>query len=403
MSIISKIIYYLKTEGLLYVTKVAINRLFNVALKLRYTSKDLKNIIIMESHNDFDCNCGAFFNYLIEKGINKKYKIIWLVKNKVLFELPDNVKAINIHKLSFSKNYYICRAKIILYEDLTIQPIWDNQTVIYCTHGISFKNVKGHINVSDKVSYVLSPSANFDPLMCEILSIPFPNDKMIHLGFPSHDVMFSKDIKEFNKFVKRSFKKSILWMPTFRKSKSGRVDSEIKFPYGIPLFDTSEQLNSMDTFLALNDFLLIVKFHPMQDMSNIVLPNKLNNIVFLDAKRAKDLDIDVYRLMACVDAMISDYSSAAYSFLLLDKPIGFVLSDLEQYKIGLVNNNIGEIDILPGEKIYTVDDMKHFINDLAVNADCYAEKRKELTEWLYEYVDGKASNRLAEFLSLEKD
>ena len=56
-------------------------------LMLFLRDKPLRDIIVIESHNDFDCNGGAFYDYLIDHGYNKKYKIVWLIKNTKL--VPD--------------------------------------------------------------------------------------------------------------------------------------------------------------------------------------------------------------------------------------------------------------------------------------------------------------------------
>ena len=53
--------------------------------------KNLNDVIMIESHNDFDCNGGAFYNYLIKNGYNKKYKIVWLVRKKAKSKFPTNV------------------------------------------------------------------------------------------------------------------------------------------------------------------------------------------------------------------------------------------------------------------------------------------------------------------------
>ena len=57
--------------------------------------KNLNDVIMIESHNDFDCNGGAFYNYLIKNGYNKKYKIVWLVRKK--------------RNLSFLRTLKLCR------------------------------------------------------------------------------------------------------------------------------------------------------------------------------------------------------------------------------------------------------------------------------------------------------
>ena len=394
--------YYLKTKGIAFVIQEVISRVFFALLKLRYNATDLENIIIMESHNDFDCNCGAFYNYLIDHKLNTKYQIIWLIKNKAPQNLPYNVKTFNIDKLSFLKNYYLCRAKYILYEDRTVSRIWNEQIVVYCTHGgVTFKNVKNHLKVSDAVSYILSPSSNYDPLMCENYSIPYPNNKMLHFGYPSNDCLFATDNTELDKLTKKHYSKSVLWMPTFRISKSGRNDSSIQQPFGIPLIESTQQLFDIDDFLSKNNMLLVIKFHPMQDLRGLALPESLKNIIFIDAQKMKDYDLDVYRLMSCMDAMIGDYSSAAYSFLLLNRPLGFILSDINNYKPGLTYYSIEGMNTLPGERIISLTQLELFFAKIINNEDDYAASRKTLAKWLYDYQDGYASSRLAAFLNLE--
>ena len=46
------------------------------------------NTIVIESHNDFDENSGAFYNYLIKHHYNNKYKIVWLLRHKAPDYLP---------------------------------------------------------------------------------------------------------------------------------------------------------------------------------------------------------------------------------------------------------------------------------------------------------------------------
>ena len=88
---------YLKKNGIKHVIKIIwrykidliIKQIMGVFLK----NSKLKDIIVIESHNDFDCNGGAFYKYLIRKGYNKKYKIVWRLKNPKLIKgnLPYNV------------------------------------------------------------------------------------------------------------------------------------------------------------------------------------------------------------------------------------------------------------------------------------------------------------------------
>ncbi len=363
--------------------------------------KPLKDSIVIESHNDFDCNGGAFYNYLIEHGYNNKYHIVWLIKNKLNNKLPANVKAYKLTRFSLWKCCAIARAKYILSDDFITEKVRPDQKTFYCTHGgCTFKNVKGLIVVPESIDYILSSSKSYDPYICDNFSIPYPNDRMLHLGYPSNDILFNKEIKKLEGITGKSYKKTILWMPTFRKScgVASRVDTTKELELGIPMYETVEQVAELNEYLKAYDSLLIIKLHPRQDLSSVDRLFGFSNILVLTGDKVKELGIDTYELMAEADALLSDYSSSAYSYILTNRPIGFVLADLDDYKLGF---SVKDFDkFLPGDKIYTVQDMERFIQNVLADNDSYKEERTEFIKWLYEYQDDKASERLAEFMGL---
>lgn len=99
------------------------DKLCMLVMKHICASKPLKNIIVLESHNDFDSNTGAFYDYLIKHHYNRKYKIIWRTKNKAPENLPENVYCFNIIKPGIKKAYYICAAKYWFYGDSTMKKV----------------------------------------------------------------------------------------------------------------------------------------------------------------------------------------------------------------------------------------------------------------------------------------
>lgn len=369
-----------------------------IACITKYRRGNLKNSIIIESHNDFDCNGGAFYRYLIDHEYNYKYKIVWLIKHPLKEKLPYNVLAFDIFKFSLKKCYYIATSKFLLADDIITPKAREDQISIYCTHGgVTFKNVKGLIVLPEEIDYILSPSERYDPLMCENYSIKHPNGKMLHIGFPSNDVFFNIEKCDY-KNSGELYDFNILWMPTFRKNMSGRVDSLGEYPFGIPLFKEISQLLRLNEMMKKKKSRLIIKLHPMQDLTEINRWPELSNIVVLDSKRTKELRIDVYELMLLSDAMISDYSSAVYSYIMLDRPIAFVLSDFQQYKLGFSVQDMNQF--LCGNQIYSIDEFFNFIVGVVEGRDYYADKRRKLVKWIYDYLDGDASKRLVEFMKL---
>jgi len=396
-------IEYIKKKGIKNLTRTVFKYKIDVVIKkiiILFTKhKPLLDCIIIESHNDFDCNGGAFYNYLIDNNFNKKYKIIWLVKNDTPKDLPLNVKTFSLFRPSIKKDYYICRAKVML-ADCDITPKErDDQISVFCTHGgISIKNTRGYLFVPDYIDYILSPSHNFDKILCDKYSLSYDDQRIIHIGYPYNDIYFENTRGELNKITSKKYNKTILWMPTFRKNAS-RNDSKAQLTYGIPIIENADDFFELNEELCKYNILLIIKYHPMQDLNVIKRIPELTNIIGLDKYDMKRKHLDNYRLMAEVDALLSDYSASSYSYILLNRPIGFVLADLKDYKAGLVVDNPD--DYMPGEKIYTKDQLFRFIYDVNENNDIYKNERENLCDYLYEYRDGKTCERLSMLLNLK--
>lgn len=378
-----------------------LNNIFLKIGKILFSNAKIRNTIIIESHNDFDCNGGAIYYFLLKHNYNEKYKLIWLVKNKVIKKLPDNVKCFDFYQPSIKKTWYIATAKYLFSDNYVTNKMKQEQLSIYCTHGgCTIKNVKGIVVVPDDVDYILSSSNNFDPIMCDNYSIPYPNKRMLHFGFPSNDVFYTNCEDELRKITQKEYGHVILWMPTFRKIKDNinRIDGSFNQPLGIPIFTNKNELADLNKILSTLDCLLIIKIHPMQDPSTIRELSNQSNITVLSAEKTKELEVDNYRLMKHANALISDYSSATYSYLLLDRPIGFVLEDLDTYKRGLIVSNFK--DYMPGQIINSLPEFISFCENVCHGIDCYSRERKKLLDWLYENKEGHSVEKLIDFLRI---
>lgn len=398
-----QIIQYLRANGFKraievlwkYKIEIVLEKIINIFTK----NKPLQNKIVIESHNDFDCNGGAFYNYLVDNGYNKKYKIVWLVRKKVEKKLPKNVESVPLYGPSIRKAYHMCTAKYFTYDCEGGKKIRQDQIIVYCSHGAGgLKNVKGKILIPDDVNYILVQSERYAPIQANQWSVSLDNKRLVSIGYPSHDVFFDDNFNEIEKITKDKFKKIILWMPTFRKGGGfNRNDSLKEQKLGIPLIESLEEYTSLNDKLKKMDILLIIKIHPKQDLSNLGI-KKLSNIIVLTANDVKKLNVDNYRLMKCTDALISDYSGAAYDYLQLNKPIAYVLDDMNEYKIGFVVDDIHKL--IAGQEIYNIEDMMKFIKDVSDENDIYKDKREEIKNYIYEFNDGNSCERLAKLLKL---
>lgn len=403
MSKIKTAIAEYREHGLLYVMKhVGIelpDRLNALIGKLVFSKLPLKNTVIIESHNDFDLNGGAFYQFMLDNGINEHWRIVWLITHKKPAELPYHVRCFDYYKPSIIKEYFCCTAKVLLNDDKFTRKRREGQICIYCMHGsVGMKDLHGLISVPDYVDYILSPSAWHDPDLCWNLSVPYPNDRMLHIGFPSDDNLFNGSSDEYTRIRQSRYSKYVLWMPTLRSNSKNRNDSTDELPFGIPLVKTKEQLERINSFCREHDCLLIIKIHPMQRKETYQGLEDLSHIAILDGDRVKALGIDNYRLMKSCDAFMSDFSSSTYSFLMLNRPVAFDFSDLEYYKHAMPKKIIDSYT--PGAKVYSIDDFIAFLRSVCDGEDAYLEERSAFVEKLYTYRDGNACRRLAEFVGM---
>lgn len=399
-------IKYIKTNGIKHffdvIYQYKINEVLFKIMKLFFKNAKVKKIIVIESHNDFDCNGGAFYDYLIKNNYNNTYKIVWLLKNKESFKknLPYNVTAVPLLKPSIKKNYYLNVAKFLLADNTINRKAKKEQKSFYLTHGggAGFKNVKGLISIPDTVDYILAQSDDYIPIHADQFCMKYPSDKFVVLGFPVHDYLNSDNHGEIKKITNNEYKKIVMWMPTFRKGIAfNRNDSNLELPLGIPLIKRMDEYEELNTLLNENDVLLIIKIHPMQDLENLKIKD-MSNIVVLTGQDVKNSNIDNYKLLSCTDALMTDYSGVAYDYLQLNRPIAYVLDDMNEYKLGFVFEDIREF--MSGKEVYNFNDLKNFIIDVVNEKDDYIERRKEMRKFLYKYNDTNNSERLAKFMQL---
>ena len=165
------------------------------------------------------------------------------------------------------------------------------------------------------------------------------------------------------------------------------------------MFNNIDEYNQINEFFKSNESLLIIKIHPKQDLSNLKIENK-SNIKVLAGETIKKLKINNYKLMNCSDALISDYSGAAFEYLQTDKPIAYVLDDMKDYKQGFVVEDIHTL--IAGEEIYNLNDFKNFVSNVINEKKKKKKRRREVRDYIYNYNDGNSCKRLTELLNMVK-
>ena len=99
-----------------------------------------------------------------------------------------------------------------------------------------------------------------------------------------------------------------------------------------------------------------------------------------------------------MDAMITDYSSIVFDYMLLDRPCAWVLEDREHYKIRYLMDDPDKY--MPGEKIYKMEELLNFLKDVSDGRDPYRKERREICARCNPPAEGRGCEHLAEVLGL---
>ncbi len=222
-----------------------------------------------------------------------------------------------------------------------------------------------------------------------------PETKVIYGELPRNDVLFSGRGRELEKLVEGSYDKVVMWAPTLREVKKGnRSDSSREYPFGISVVYREEEMEQLNEFLRQKEILLLLKIHPNQKKN--YRDREYSNIRYLDAKAIKK--VHAYKLLTQMDAMISDYSSIVYDYMLLDRPIAWALDDMEEYQLPFLMEN--PLEYMPGEKLYCFQDLLRFLEQVKRGEDPYRQERALIAARCNAPMEGKGCEHIAQFLGL---
>ncbi|HEX6812627.1 MAG TPA: CDP-glycerol glycerophosphotransferase family protein, partial [Planctomycetota bacterium] len=200
-------------------------------------------------------------------------------------------------------------------------------------------------------------------------------------GFPRNDSLFdgaARDGKRCPAAVldaARAGKKVFLYLPTFRDHGKPFVKIDWK-----SLHELMERL----------DAVFFIKFHPVDATQ------------FKDASpRIVQLfqDTDVYDVMPHSSALISDYSSIIFDYMLLDRPIIYYTPDLEDFIAGCRRFNFHPVDVAVGPLCSDYAQLAKALEDAAAGKAVDARgtgHRAEVMKRLHAYVDANSSERVLE-------
>ncbi|WP_421356315.1 CDP-glycerol glycerophosphotransferase family protein [Pseudocitrobacter faecalis] len=350
------------------------------------------NRVLFKSVPDYAGNCKALSDYILKE--HPEYEVVWLYS-----KYKSDEGRINwVKKGTFLGYWYVFTSKYIVTthnEMIGVKAF--NQVYLSLWHGMPLKKV---CYLADKeVMLMESFSAKriaTSEIMRSIIASAFNErvDNVIVTGQPRNDFLFDK--KDFDFLSEREYKKIVLFAPTFRQNsyvhdKTDGAKIENANFLRVQDFD----LGKLQEFLKLNDVLLLVKLHPFEEnaLNGIEFPD---NIKIIKSEGFNSHGYDINHLLAISDCLITDYSSIYFDYLILNKPIGFLIPDCESYINSRGGFTLEPISFwMPGEKLSLQCELIDFLNTVLIELkDSHILNRTQVNDALNTYKDGFNSKRV---------
>ncbi len=381
-------------------TKTFIKKIINIILNIIscIIPKTRKIVIVGGWFGErFADNSKAMYLFLFQNrkrlGLNK---VIYVTRDKNIFQDLNSKGYSVLMNDSVISAWYHLRAKIHIVDQgaKDINRVYSiRATKINLWHGFALKKVnymleKGYKSLEDVIltcennvaianwnrAYYLAQSKEqgyqlqwmFGLREDRLIYGIYPRVTYLMGGIDKYYMNFEECVIEKLRHLKNKNKKIIFYLPTFRDSQEC---NDICVSILLELRD----------FLFQNDIFLITKLHYAANVSATYVEDT-ENIINLQQQS------DVYNFIEFADIMITDYSSAYFDFMFLNRPIVFFPFDLANYQ----SNDRGFVynydEFIPGLKVLTVEELKSAILELVNNEEEYMNKYSDIYQWEKELV-----------------
>lgn len=294
------------------------------------------------------------------------YKIIWMTSENVIIDYLTSQGLKCVKHRSLKGLIYYLRAGCVIGTGTNFPSLsfaTGSKTLKVCIHhgsgprttnavdGVLLKTQKKLIKILNKWDY-FNFTTKYMSVTVGKLQFLLPNNKRIVLGYPRCDHLLNRvkcDEKLKNKIIVKHLiadvkkqDKIILYSPTWRFN-----DREMSFPIA---FLQGFSIEELDLFLEKLNTYMIISTHPL--MSAEYDLTTARRVKFLPADPLFDINL----LLPEVNLLITDYSSIATDFLLMERPVIYVMPDYDTYI-----NEVGLLDDLrqdnPGTVVFNFNEL----------------------------------------------
>jgi len=359
-----------------------------------------KDFILFESYPNFSGSAYEVYIRMLMQGYAKKYCMLWAV------DVADAKKDMPFPTVPFFHNTPEYQQTILSATHLIVD---SNRYInkgeadfrIHLRHGCSFKKCTDYYSKIGDIDAIITTSDAMKAIDEQVWPASCKG-KFIVTGLPSNDRLFTPTNIYANGFMKEltgtdtKYDKIIGWLPTFRQHRYGDKNINHKYPFGIPLIKSNDELGQLNQLLAAKNMVMLIQMHHAQ-AANYTKPGKFSHIKFVTQALKDKFHITNGDLMGFFDAMVTDYSAAYHEYIILNRPIALTIDDIGEYA-----NSVGfcysYTDWIKGHYCITLAQLKNFITDIGDNADKFYDDRSSAQKRIHKYVDNSSSNRVIQLL-----
>ncbi|MCI2235364.1 CDP-glycerol glycerophosphotransferase family protein [Helicobacter sp. CaF467b] len=356
---------------------------------LENTSILTKTILYESFHGRLmSCNPYAIFLYCIHQPQFKDFTHIWVIDSaqdiKPEFRKMRNL--ICIKKSSDAYLKYLARAEFLI-NNSTFPSYFirrEEQKYLNTWHGTPWKMLGKYIKTKFmehnntqrnflQTTHIINPSNFVENVIIKDYDIEgIYGGKALITGYPRIDITLQKNQELKARFDIKEGEKVVLYAPTFRG-----IFGNAKFE--------AEAIGEYLKMLSMMPFKVLFRGH--YEILKYIGGQNLNFC------SANDRDIDTNELLSIVDILITDYSSIAFDFMVLDKPIIYFVYDYEEYK--QERGLYFEIEELSENRYNNISE----VLELLSNEEFLSKKNRyeHLKEKFFPYEDGNATKRVVDF------
>lgn len=372
-----------------------------------------KNLILLVGRNRGKFFGNVKFLYLyLHKNRKSNMKYYFFTEYESVYKtLKKNNLPVIFHPTLLSI-YFLLRTNVVVADDMSWRKKYKYHVLfrskkVQFWHGISLKRVA--LTIPSMVEYHNSSKGKLHDFIrgkhCvndlfvstsefytkNVFSKSFRAKFFLESGYPRNDIFFNEQFDKYELLgsdekviskvnaLRANGYKIILYAPTFRDTG------------GDAIADGVLDLDNLSEFANKYKVAFVFKFHTAADATYKL--EKYNNIIKYDKSK------DVQPILKISDVLITDYSSIYMDYLLLDRFIIFFPYDYKKYT-QQDRDLLFDYDwITPGPKCCSQDELlKTLKGHITKRKDDFSEKRKEVRRLAFKYQDGKASERVWNFI-----